>query len=536
MQLTVHDNGLESNNVEKRNVTTSTKKPASKPKSTKKKASVKADRGKILNVLSKVALSEATQPKEATKRSKKDFHISHASGSGDGTYFESGVPDEQQRKISVTDEGTGAKPGVLDVPKYDFENDDDNDGNDDGDDSNGNDDDDDDGDDDSDHEKTVSNRDENPNLIQSSEEHEEEEEEEEYVDEFTDKEDDADYAKEENEEEIDDAEELYKDEEEDAHVTLTDVHDAQKTEGPTQSSSISSDFTKKLLNFENVSPADNEIASLMDTTVHHEEPSSHTSSFYTVPVIVIPEITYAFTTTIPPPPLSFNPLLQLTTLTTTPIASEVTTAFLALPDFASIFKFNDRVTNLERDLSEIKQVDREEALANSREYTDLIDKKSMYKAAASLFEFELTKILMDKMEEHKSYLIADYKREIYDALVKSYNTNKDIFDTYDDVFMLKRSQYDKDKDQDPFAGLDRGTKRRKSSKDVESSKDPKYKESKSTSSSKGTSRSQHKSSGKSAHVEDPSHTVGDSRVQQNQEFDTGNNDEQTDDEAAFEVD
>ncbi|GKD21509.1 hypothetical protein Tco_1223212, partial [Tanacetum coccineum] len=51
-------------------------------------------------------------------------------------------------------------------------------------------------------------------------------------------------------------------------------------------------------------------------------------------------------------------------------------------------------------------------------------------------------------------------------------------------------------------------------------------------SSKGTSHSQHKSSGKSAHAEEPSHTVYDSGVQQNQEFDTSNNDEQSNDEAA----
>ncbi|GJS77665.1 hypothetical protein Tco_0727546 [Tanacetum coccineum] len=76
---------------------------------------------KGLNVLSKVALSEAAQHKEATKRSKKDFHISHASGLGDGTDFESRVLDEQQRKISGTDKGTGTKQGVLDVPKYDSE-------------------------------------------------------------------------------------------------------------------------------------------------------------------------------------------------------------------------------------------------------------------------------------------------------------------------------------------------------------------------------------------------------------------------------
>ncbi|GKF52910.1 hypothetical protein Tco_0159820, partial [Tanacetum coccineum] len=199
---------------------------------------------------------------------------------------------------------------------------------------------------------------------------------------------------------------------------------------------------------------------------------------------------------------------------------------------------------------------REEALADKRKYIDLIDTprsvsksleavvlaksssqaKSTYEAAASLSEFELTKILIDKMEEHKSYLRADYKKELYDALIKSYNTDKDLFETYGEVFTLKRSRDDKDKDQDPSAGSDRGTKIRKSSKEVESSRDPKSKESKSTSSSKGTSRSQHKSSGKSAHAEEPIHTVDDSGVQQNQEFDTGNNDEQPDDEPASKVD
>ncbi|GJT39262.1 hypothetical protein Tco_0939127 [Tanacetum coccineum] len=80
--------------------------------------------------------------------------------------------------------------------------------------------------------------------------------------------------------------------------------------------------------------------------------------------------------------------------------------------------------------------------------------KSTFEAAASLYEFKLTKIIMDKMEEHKSYLRADYKRELYDALVKSYNTEKDLFETYGEVFTLKRSRDDKDKDQDPFAGSD----------------------------------------------------------------------------------
>nr|GEZ73782.1 hypothetical protein [Tanacetum cinerariifolium] len=55
---------------------------------------------------------------------------------------------------------------------------------------------------------------------------------------------------------------------------------------------------------------------------------------------------------------------------------------------------------------------------------------------------------------------------------------------------------DQDKDEDPFAGSDRGTKRRKSGKDDESSKDSRSKEKKSSSTSKEASQSQHKTSGK----------------------------------------
>ncbi|GJT28021.1 hypothetical protein Tco_0908296, partial [Tanacetum coccineum] len=96
---------------------------------------------------------------------------------------------------------------------------------------------------------------------------------------------------------------------------------------------------------------------------------------------------------------------------------------------------------------------------------------STYEAAASLSEFELTKILIDKMEKNKSYDKADYKKKLYDALVESYNTDKDLFDLYGKVFSLKRSRDERDKDQEPSAGSDRGMKRSKLSKDTESSRD-----------------------------------------------------------------
>ncbi|GKE94965.1 hypothetical protein Tco_1579820, partial [Tanacetum coccineum] len=285
----------------------------------------------------------------------------------------------------------------------------------------------------------------------------------------------------------------------------------------------------------------------------------------------VPKITSGFATTIPLPPQFFNPLPHQATPTT----FEATTSFPLLPNFSSVFKFNERVTNLEKDLSEIKEVDQQEAQDEKNDQIGLVDTsmrtiireevttqlpqilpqavsdfatpvieknvteslevavlaryssqpKSTYEAAALLSEFELTKILLDKMEESKSHLRADYKKKLYDALVESYNTDKDLFNSYGEVFTLKRSRDDSDKDRDPSAGSDRGKKRRKSSKEAESSIDSRSKEKKSSSTSKDASQSQLKSSGKSAHAEEPSHIVEDLGTQQDQEFVTGDNDE-----------
>nr|GFB26535.1 hypothetical protein [Tanacetum cinerariifolium] len=116
---------------------------------------------------------------------------------------------------------------------------------------------------------------------------------------------------------------------------------------------------------------------------------------------------------------------------------------------------------------------------NSSDLQLLILIRSLYEATATLSEFELTKILIDKMEKKTSFDVADYKRELYDVLIKSYNSDKNIFKSYDEVFSLKRSRDKRDKDQDPFARSDRGTKRRKSCIDAESSRDSKSKEKKS---------------------------------------------------------
>ncbi|GJR00770.1 hypothetical protein Tco_0523754 [Tanacetum coccineum] len=141
-------------------------------------------------------------------------------------------------------------------------------------------------------------------------------------------------------------------------------------------------------------------------------------------------------------------------------------------------------------------------------------RKSTYEAAASLTEFELKKILLDKMQKSKSYRAAQEHRDLYDALVKSYKLDKDLFESYGKAYSLKRDREDKDKNEDPPAGSDQGLKRRKTSKDVEPSKGSKSKESKS-SSSKGT-KSQPKSSGKSAQAEESVFETTDTEMPQNQ--------------------
>ncbi|GKF13872.1 hypothetical protein Tco_0055334, partial [Tanacetum coccineum] len=310
-------------------------------KSDKKKQPAKKPKSKGLGVLSKVALTEAEQLKLATKRSKTQFHSSYASGSGDGVDTQSKVPDEQQQKTSGTDERTGTKLRVPDVPIYEFESEKESWG-----DSEDEDEDDENDSDDISDEETDSDRIESDIikisiLDQSTTEYYEEEEE---------KIDDEEMM---NDHEDDEAtKELYKDVnvnlgnedtemtnadqgaskqqkvsqesgfeqvEEDTHVTLTPVLDTQKAKEPVQSSFVSSDFTRKLLNLKNPSSVDNEIASLMETSSRH--------------ATAIPEITSGFTTTIPPPPSFFNPLLQQATPTPTPTTSEATTSFHSLLNF-----------------------------------------------------------------------------------------------------------------------------------------------------------------------------------------------------------
>ncbi|GKB11611.1 hypothetical protein Tco_0845534 [Tanacetum coccineum] len=93
---------------------------------------------------------------------------------------------------------------------------------------------------------------------------------------------------------------------EDAHVTLTS---SQKTESSKQSSYFSSDFASKFLILENVSPAINEVASMMNVKLHQEESSTQAPSLFTIPETAISDTATAHTTTVPPTISMITPLL-----------------------------------------------------------------------------------------------------------------------------------------------------------------------------------------------------------------------------------
>nr|GEX06144.1 retrovirus-related Pol polyprotein from transposon TNT 1-94 [Tanacetum cinerariifolium] len=466
------------------------KSKAKVAKPDKKKQPAKKTKANGLAVLSEVALTEAEQIKLATKRSKKDFRVSHASGSGDAVDTQSKVPDEQQQKTSSTDEGAGTKPRVPDkpiqatkgtriktkakvaksdkkkqpvktpkarglavlsevaltkaeqlklatkrrkkyfyishasgsdegagtkpkvpdVPPYESECDKESWG-----DSKDEDDNDDDGDNDNDgesndhdDERTESDNDESPDL------------------------------------------------------NLTN-----KTRDLTQSSYVSFDFTSKLFNPYNPSPADNEVAFLMDTTAQH--------------ATVIPEITSSFTTTVPLPPSFLHPLQQEATPTPTPTSFTTTTSknpivtLLEIPNFASIFKFDQRVFTLESKMSELKQTNQfAEAVSSIMGIFDKYLASKMKEAVSVAVQLQTNKLREEAQAENQEFL------NQVDSTMKT--IIKDQVKAQVSKIMPRIEKYVTE-----YLGAE------------------------------------------SAHVEEPSYTVEDSGMQQDQEFIMWDNDEQPND-------
>ncbi|GJW96559.1 reverse transcriptase domain-containing protein [Tanacetum coccineum] len=246
-----------------------------------------------------------------------------------------------------------------------------------------------------------------------------------------------------------------------------------------------------------------------------------------------PRANKATTTTIPPPLFPVTQSSQQTPVTTTTTTNPSTTP-LPIPNFASVFGFNQRVTALESDLSKLKQsnpfaeaissipgivneylgskmkeaVDvaiqlksnklREEAQAENQEFLNSLD-SNMQKIIKDQVKTQTSKI-KSKVEKYVTESLGAEKN-LYNALVEAYNTDKDLISSYGDVLIIPTTRDNKDKDEEPSAGSNRGTKRQRSGKGAKSSRELTHKESKTTNSSKGASRSQPTDLNETTHLE-----------------------------------
>nr|GEU33587.1 retrovirus-related Pol polyprotein from transposon TNT 1-94 [Tanacetum cinerariifolium] len=362
----------------------------------KRKKKVDVARGKGIKLLSEVPLAEKAQIKEVRKKSLREFHRTHPSRFGMITET---PPSVEKIKSSVTSEGTGDKPGVPDVTKDDsteseseswgFDEDDSNDENDS--ENKGND------------EDNKSDDDKTPSDSEKEVKDDVEEE-----DEFahtppnTDDEEDANLESK-NDDKIKGDEDKGMDyttnqfnDDVDARLNELTQTDEEETEVPDVSFSHSSDLASKFLNFSDIHPNDAEIVSPRDFDVHHEVLRTHTSTLLTVSVLVIPES---------------SPLPQI------------------LPKEVSNFAPPMIEKMIEESLNQVNL-----AKVSSQP-------QSTYEAGDILTEFELKKILIDKM-------------------------HKNFFSSYD-AYSLKQSRKDKDKDEGSSVGSDRWIKKRKTSKDTE---------------------------------------------------------------------
>ncbi|GJV65544.1 hypothetical protein Tco_1476372 [Tanacetum coccineum] len=183
----------------------------------------------------------------------------------------------------------------------------------------------------------------------------------------------------------------------DAHVTISTV--LKKTEVPVTSSSRSSDLASKFLNFLDIPQTDAEIVSPLDVHVHHEVPRTQAPTLLTIPVLVIPESSPVFTN-IPQSSYTFTPTpIQATP--TPPPTIETTNPLSNLLDFSSVFRFNDRITTLEKKVADLK-------------------KEPLYTQVTSLVDSHLDTRLGETKEEFMKFLskslTARIKKQVKDQL------------------------------------------------------------------------------------------------------------------------
>ncbi|GJV20510.1 hypothetical protein Tco_1369530 [Tanacetum coccineum] len=135
------------------------------------------------------------------------------------------------------------------------------------------------------------------------------------------------------------------------------------------------------------------------------------------------------------------------------------------------------------------------------------------------------------MEANKSISRSDIQRQLYKALVDAYEADKILLDTYSNKVTLKRPRDGADDDQEPSAGTDRGSKRRRSGKDPESTSAPREKTTTSAGKTTTGSKTHKQSASQSAPVEETMQSTDVFEAPAHQVFETGIHGEQPEEES-----
>nr|GEW03653.1 reverse transcriptase domain-containing protein [Tanacetum cinerariifolium] len=478
--------------------------------SAKGKQPAKSSKAKGLYVLSEVALTEVEQMKLATKRSLQQTRISQASGSG-------------------ADEGTSIIPGVLDVPIYsddEFHDDQEDE-------------------DDQDDDDQDSNNDGDDFVHPKLSTHDEEAKDEESFDPIGDEGPNAE----------DDDEELYGDLNinlEGRDVQMTDVHTTQVIEDthvtltpPMGIKGIAKVARGWFLRCDLSLDCRGGIDSLFESTPRVDSPVTTTieSLLLTAP-------------TLPPPSVPINSQVQQAPAPSPATAPSISPQDLLnfavqlqsdrLRDEAQV-ENEDFLNKLDENIQKIikeqvkvkvfKILPKIEKIVNEQLEAEVLTResnssKTSYAMATDPSELELKKILTEKIDSNKSIHRSDEQRNLYKALVDAYECDKIILDIHGDTVTLKKRHYDEDKDEEPSAGSDRGSKRRRTLKEPESTSAIKEKTSKTSGKSTEGIKSQQKTASESAPAEEPMQTTQDLEKSAHLKFETCAADDQPIEEAS----
>nr|GEY11606.1 hypothetical protein [Tanacetum cinerariifolium] len=433
-------------------------------KSNKKKQPAKLPKTKGLVVLSEVVLTEAEQLKLATKKSNTQFYSSHASGSGDGADTQSKDPDEQQQMVFGTNKGAGVRLEEDADEETDLNDD---------------------------NEETKYDNDgddlTHPNLSTYKADDEEEEEkidnEEMSFDQRVSTPPEYELSNEEENKKGDDKDkegEQVQDEEDDLYK---DVNiNLERNDDEMTDAQANQDTKDSYVTLTPVPPVAQQHSSSVSSDMVSKfiNPSLNTSidsilntniqSHTFVNVLVSIDVeTPSSDIKIPQPPIpNIQPLQQTPGIVDNYLSSKMKELVVVVVQL------------------QINQLGEEAQVVNQQ--------------------------FLNQVDSTMKTIIKD--------------SDKDIITSYGDVVTLKRGRDDQDNDEDPFVGLNRRSKKRRSGKEVEPSKEPTHKESKSISSSKSASKSQPKSTGKSAHAKEHDQMDDDLEDQPHQESNTKNNDDE----------